>query len=54
MLDLGEQRNVARKDADLALNRGNHDTINRVRVDLGFGSNDFESERHLGKGLSDK
>jgi hypothetical protein len=48
ILNLGEERDVAGEDADLALHRGEHDGVDRVGVDAAFGGDDFEGERHGG------
>ena len=46
MLDLGQQRNVTRQDADFTFNRRDHDRVDRVGVNPRFRSDDFEGERH--------
>ena len=48
VLDLGEQRDVAGENADLALDRRDDDGVDRVGIDLGLGRDDFERERHEG------
>ena len=47
VLDLGEQRDVAGEDADLALDRRDDDGVDGVGIHLGFRSDDFEGERHF-------
>ena len=48
VVDLGEQRNMAGENTDLALNRRDDDAIYRIRVYFRFGRYDFEGEWHLG------
>ena len=43
---LGEQRDVAGQDADLALDRGDDDRVDRVAVDPVLRRDDLEHERH--------
>ena len=46
VLDLGEQRDVAGENTDLALNRRDDDGVDGVGIHLGFRGDDFEGERH--------
>jgi hypothetical protein len=43
---LSEERNVAGKNADFALDGGDHDGVDRVAVNPRFGGDDFKCEWH--------
>ena len=45
VLDLREERNVARHNANLTLYRRDDDGVDRVGIDAGVGRDDFENKR---------
>jgi len=53
-LNRGDEWRVAREKARLSLDAGNDDGVHVTRECPGFGSHDFEMQRHEGKGVREK